>query len=446
VKHSSLLGHVCELLELIRPLKQPADTVTQEFFRQRRYLGSKDRRFISEATFGILRNFTLARFHAREAFASLAVSSLSLDEASRRPIALYSSFAAKIRLDDAAALLADVESTWRISFPDISCAEFVGALVRSQLTPAILQNPVKRIATVHSFPEVIVQEWIERFGLEETERLCATSNQPAPTVIRVNSLKATVEECRARLSAEGIESEPTRLSPDGLTLQKRINIQASRAFKDGWFEIQDEGSQLISLVLDPKPRETIIDACAGGGGKTLHLGALMRNHGELHAIDIDMKRLQHIQPRLRRAGVSFVQRHRASDDCVRLLRGKGDGVLVDAPCSGVGTFRRNPDAKLRFDAAVVERMVEVQKRILDSSASLVKPGGRLVYSTCTLLRQENEEVVETFLEAHPEFHTLSAPKILLAQEIEIESASDYLVLSPHRANTDGFFAAVFRRD
>jgi 16S rRNA (cytosine967-C5)-methyltransferase len=121
-------------------------------------------------------------------------------------------------------------------------------------------------------------------------------------------------------------------------------------------------------------------------------------------------------------------------------------VLVDAPCSGIGTFRRNPDAKLRFDAAVVERMVEVQKRILDSSALLVKPGGRLVYSTCTLLRQENEEVAETFLEAHPEFHLLSAPKILLAQKIEIESASDYLILIPHRTNTDGFFAAVFRRD
>jgi 16S rRNA (cytosine967-C5)-methyltransferase len=439
VKHSSLIGHVCELLELIRPLKQPADISVKDFFRQRHYLGSKDRRFISDTTFSILRNFALVRFHAREALQSFNVSSLP-------SLAIYISFALKIQDKDSTSVLADVESSWRASFPKISCAEFVDAIARSQLPQTLLENPVKRIAMVHSFPEAIVHECAERFGVEEAERLCAASNQPAPTVIRVNTLRTTVEECRARLSAEGIESEPTRLSPYGLTLQKRINVQASRAFKDGWFEIQDEGSQLISLVLDPKPGETIVDACAGGGGKTLHIGALMRNQGELHAIDIDMKRLEHIQPRLQRAGVSFVQRHRASDDSVRLLRGKGDGVLVDAPCSGIGTFRRNPDAKLRFDAAVVERMVEVQKRILDSSALLVKPGGRLVYSTCTLLRQENEEVAETFLEAHPEFHLLSAPKILLAQKIEIESASDYLILIPHRTNTDGFFAAVFRRD
>jgi 16S rRNA (cytosine967-C5)-methyltransferase len=439
MKKSSLIGHVCELLELIRPLKQPADNVAKEFFRQRHYLGSKDRRFISDTTFGILRNFTLVRFHAREVLESFKISSLP-------PIAIYISFALKIQDEDSASVLADGESSWRVSFPRIPCAELIAAIVRSQLPQTILENPVKRIAMEHSFPETIVHEWVERFGAEEAERLCAASNQPAPTVIRVNTLKTTVEDCRRRLSEEGIESEPTLLSPRGLMLKKRINVQASQAFKDGWLEMQDEGSQLISLLLDPKPGETIVDACAGGGGKTLHIAALMKNEGELHAIDVHERRLAKIQPRLRRAGASIAQLDRADMKISDGLFGKADAVLVDAPCSGVGTFRRNPAAKLIFDAPFVDRIVETQKRVLESSASLVKPGGRLVYSTCTLLRQENEEVVETFLGTHPEFHLLSAPKILLAQNIEIESPSDYLVLFPHKTNTDGFFAAVFRRD
>lgn len=438
MKASSLIGHVCELLDLIRPLNGPADTIVTEFFRKRHYLGSKDRRFIADTTFAILRNFALVRFHARQGLEPFNTSSLPA-------IAMYISFAIKIQNQASADVLSKVESSWRVSFPKIPCATFVDAIVRSHLPQTILESPLQRIAMMHSFPETIVQEWLERFGATETERLCAALNQPAPTVIRVNTLKATIEECRARLRAEGIESESTRLSPFGLVLNKRINAQASQAFKDGWFEMQDEGSQIISLLLDAKPGETIVDACAGGGGKTLHIAALMRNEGEIHAIDVDEKRLENVRPRLLRAGISIAHLHRSNDELIDSLRGKADAVLVDAPCSGVGTFRRNPAAKLRFDTQFVDRMVTTQKRVLESSAHFVKPGGRLVYSTCTLLREENEHVVETFLAVQDEFQLMSAASLLREQNIEIEFASAYFTLLPHRTSTDGFFAAVLRR-
>ncbi len=453
MKKSSIIGHVCELLELIRPLKQPADSIVKDFFRQRHYLGSKDRRFISDTTFAILRNFTLVRFHANEALRLLETSSAPLDEpppgslalggSSQRPIAMYVSFALKVRNEDAGALLSDVESSWRISLPKVSCEEFIRAVAQAQLPQTALANPVKRISMMHSFPETIIQEWIERFGEEETGRLCAASNQPAPIVIRVNTLKTTVEECRARLRSEGIESEPTKLSAFGLVLKKRINAQALQSFNDGWFEMQDEGSQLVALLLESKPGDVLVDACAGGGGKTLSIAALMKNEGKLIAFDVDAKRLANIQPRLRRAGVGIAQLHRAESRLLEALEARADAVLVDAPCSGVGTFRRNPWAKLSFDENFAERISITQKRILETFAPLVKPGGRLVYSTCTLLQRENEEVVESFLAVHCEFSLLSPSTILQRQSVFVESPPDYLMLLP--PSTDGFFAATLQK-
>lgn len=439
MKNSSLIGHVCELLDLIRPLKQPADSVVKDFFRTRHYLGSKDRRFISETTFGILRHYKMLHTFASEALKNYPGFTVI-------PLVLYIAYTVKINREDKASILGDVESSWRLSFPKCDCEGFIAALEEAKLPQEILDNPSLRIAVNHSFPESIVEEWIERFGEGEAENLCRSMNQPAPIVARVNTLKTTVEECRLRLQAEGVESEPTRISPVGLILKKRINAPALKTYKDGLFEIQDEGSQLISLLLNPLSGETVVDACAGGGGKTVHIAALMKNEGELHSMDVDEKRLNVIRPRLLRSGVTIAQLHLLQKGEESLtLKDRADAVLVDAPCSGVGTFRRNPGAKLSFKDEFVDHISKTQQQVLATAAGLVKPGGRLIYSTCTLLRKENEDVVESFLAGHSEFTVISASDILKEQNIRIETSSSYLTLLPHKTNTDGFFAAVFHR-
>ncbi|MEK7250963.1 MAG: RsmB/NOP family class I SAM-dependent RNA methyltransferase [Bacteroidota bacterium] len=441
MKKSSLIGHAVELLDLIRPLKQPADNIVKDFFRTRHYLGSKDRRFISDATFGILRNYRLLKVYA-----DMGMKIVEMSHPQVPSLLIYISYAVKIQKEEIAAIVSDVQGMWQVSHPRIECEKGVNAILQSTLPTEVLENPTKRIAVTYSFPDSIVEEWIGRFGEVETEKLCEGSNQPAPIDVRVNILKATPEECRARLLFEGIESEPTKLSPFGLVLNRRINAQALQSFKDGLFEMQDEGSQLLSLLLEPKAGQIIVDACAGGGGKTVHIAALMKNEGELHSIDVDEKRLANIRPRIIRSGATIVQLHLAekgkefSD-----LIGRADAVLVDAPCSGIGTFRRNPAAKLSFTQEYVERIAKTQRSVLETYAEMVKSGGRLVYTTCTLLRKENEDVVESFLQSNSKFSLISASEILGRQNIPIESSSNYLTLLQHKNGTDGFFAAIFQK-
>ncbi len=440
MKKSSLIGHVTELFELIRPLKHPADSIVQEFFRNRHYLGSKDRRFIAEVIYGILRNYRLLRVYVEEGMKSVEPGVVP-------SIGLYIAFALRMHHEQREAVLSDTESHWKIFFPKSDVRSFVDTVGGAQLPEAIRLDDAKRIAVMHSFPDSIVESWIKQFGTEETESLCRSLNEPAATVIRVNRLKTTVEECRQALRQEGIETERTKLSPVGLVLTKRINAQSLKSYKEGWFEMQDEGSQLLSLLLQPTPGQTIVDACAGGGGKTLHLAALMNNEGALHLIDIDETRLTNIRPRLTRAGVTIAQLHNANrnTDKIKSLEGTADSVLVDAPCSGTGTFRRNPAAKLAFNEAFVDRITGTQLSVLETYSTLVKPGGRLVYTTCTLLRQENEDIVAEFLKNHPEFKVVSAPDVLGYNRIPIDASTDFMTLLPHKTGTDGFFAAVFSK-
>ncbi len=441
MKKSSLIGHTVELLDLIRPLKQPADAVARDFFRTRHYLGSKDRRYIGDTTFEMLRNFRLLN-----ALGADAMRSVGLEQKSLPSLIYFMTFALRINREDAIQLLPDVRALWEVSFPRTECSGILGAIANARL-PAT-HSPAESIALNYSFPDSIVEEWCDRFGEEETEKLCEALNQPAPTAIRVNSLKATVDECRKRLADEGIAASPTRYSPFGLVVERRFNAQALASYKDGWFELQDEGSQLLSMLLDPKPGQRVVDACAGGGGKTLHLAALMNNSGSLIGIDVDEKRLANIHPRLARAGVTIAELLHALRDNERIceLTGIADAVLVDAPCSGVGTFRRNPAAKLMTTGDYIDRMATVQQNVLHQYAALVKPGGRLVYSTCTLLMKENEHVVENFLRTHPHFTLVPVPEILERINVRVPCTTDTLLLLPHITGTDGFFAAVMRRN
>ncbi len=263
----------------------------------------------------------------------------------------------------------------------------------------------------------------------------------------MNVLKADRDAVLARLREDGIGAEAGALSPQAIRLAGKPALQKHPLFLDGSFEVQDAGSQLLGLLVQPKRGELVVDFCAGAGGKTLQLGAMMRSTGRLYAFDVSDKRLAKLKPRMARAGLSNVHPvliAHENDAKVKRLAGKADRVLVDAPCSGLGTLRRNPDLKWRQSAAAVDEMVAKQGAILAAAARLVRPGGRLVYATCSLLAEENDGVVDAFLAAHPEFRPLSAQAVLEKQGVQLQTG-ERLRLSPATHDTDGFFAAVLER-
>ena len=273
----------------------------------------------------------------------------------------------------------------------------------------------------------------------------------APLDLRVNSIKADREQVLDELRAHYVAVEPTRYSPDGLRLVDKPGMMQWPAYREGRIEVQDEGSQLVARLVQPRRGEMVVDFCAGAGGKTLALGALMRSSGRLYAFDINEKRLTGLGPRLKRSGLSNVHPvaiRNESDIRVKRLNGKCDRVLVDAPCSGSGTLRRNPDLKWRFSETELARVNEVQHAVLRAAARLVKPGGRIVYATCSLLERENQKVIEAFLAGHPEFQLVPAATVLRAQKIDVDHMArfaPYFVMLPHLHSTDGFFAAVLER-
>jgi 16S rRNA (cytosine967-C5)-methyltransferase len=272
----------------------------------------------------------------------------------------------------------------------------------------------------------------------------------APLDLRVNLLKAEGRRTvREALATEGVRAQPTPLSPVGLRVRERIPLATMASFKEGLIEVQDEGSQLAALLADARPGMRVVDFCAGAGGKTLALAAQMRNQGHLIACDVSERRLERATQRLRRAGASIVQRHplsSARDQWVKRHKGGFDRVFVDAPCTGTGTWRRNPDAKWRLAPKDLEELVALQAEILDSAQRLVKPGGRLVYVTCSLLIEEDERQVEAFLAGHPDFSLLPVQEVwaeTIGKECPVEAPM--LRLTPARNGTDGFFAALLAR-
>ncbi len=315
---------------------------------------------------------------------------------------------------------------------------------------ALAQLPeVERFSVEASFPDALARAWRAEYG-EEAGRAAAAVNARAPLTIRTNTLKTDREALRARLRTEGVEATPTPLSPLGLFLTGHQNAFALPSFREGLFEIQDEGSQLLGLLVDAPPTR-VVDACAGAGGKTLQLAAQMKNRGELFALDVDARRLDDLRQRARRAGVHNTR--------VRLIPSEGpetrealkdfeasmDRVLVDAPCTGTGTLRRKPDARYRFTDEMLAEAVARQSALLEQFAPLVKPGGRLVYGTCSVLHGENEGVVETFLARHAEFRVLP-PADKLGPELGAKvSHGDFLRLTTHVHGTDGFFGAILLR-
>jgi 16S rRNA (cytosine967-C5)-methyltransferase len=404
-----------EVLREILRFTGPADGTLSRYFREHPKLGSRERGVIAEAVYGLLRN--------KSVYTSFAESGVG--PAMRR--------LAVLGLADAVG----ADSLGGLSEEEIAWVTRVMQFDRNDLPAALRAN----------LPQWLYDKLVARDGEAATLELAAALNQPAPLDLRVNAIKATREEVMAELASAPILCEPTPYAALGIRIVKKPALQNLPLFKNGSIEVQDEGSQLLSQIVGAKRGEMIVDFCAGAGGKTLALGAVMRNTGRLYAFDVSEKRLAKLKPRLARSGLSNVHPvliAHENDVKVKRLAGKIDRVLVDAPCSGLGTLRRNPDVKWRQTPQSLAELNAKQISILSGAARLVKVGGRLVYATCSLLDEENEAIVAQFLAGHEGFALVPMKEVLAEQKIELEM-QDYLKLVPQKHRTDGFFAAVLER-
>ena len=423
------VGHCIELLEAILAWPAtPADLTISRFFAARRYLGSHDRGFIADTIYGVLRDLIRLRF----ALSDLIAGAPPSEEA---PRVLLAYLFDHIRDLDTAplrdALGLEGREMGMLDEAVRSVPEKIDALPEPE-----------RSGMRHSLPAWLAGRIIEQMGEAEADALMASLGQQAPITLRANRLVTTPEDLAAALRARGIAVTPGRWSPDALVLLKRLNANAIPEFKSGWFEMQDEGSQILSMLLDPHPNWNVFDACAGAGGKALHMAAIMKGRGAITAHDVNERRLAEIRPRMRRSGAQNIRvmGHEAYLERRPQLAGRYDAVMIDAPCSGAGVLRRNPGARLTFGEEMVDRLTGLQAAILHEYAELVKPGGLLLYATCSLLREENEAQVERFLASTPGWRLERAP----APE-EMVTSEGYFRSFPHRHGTDAFFGALLRR-
>jgi len=427
---------VLEIYEQVRREGARADQALQRALRREKQLRSVERRAVSDAVYGLLRLQGRVDHLLQRA---LATRKLGLDQLAT-PTQHLLRYAAYLVVGERQSPL----SAAGLAGPEVTPWEWVLELVAEPARLGAPEDPLDALAAETSLPRWLAKLWSEQLGPEQTRSLAGALNQRAPLTVRANLLKNTRDELLSTLRAEGSRVEPTRLSPWGAIFTGRTNVFALRAFKAGLFEVQDEGSQLIALACEARPGQLVVDACAGAGGKTLALASEMRNKGRLVASDRDGRRLDELRPRARRAGVHNWEARavpESTDARIADLREQADVVLVDAPCSGLGALRRNPDARWRLDAQEVASFPLRQKWILERYARLVKPGGRLVYATCSINRGENEDVRGAFLGAHPEF----APAQALPESAGLGTGAEIQLL-PHLHGTDGFYIAAFRRD
>ena len=430
----------------------PADKILENYFKSHRYIGSKDRGAVSELVYWVLRHKAALEWW--------------IDRENQRLHGRSFVFAALLlRKEYNRETIASIPKDSQYSPPPFTPEELrffdrLNPVSReaAQDPSQIARDPVQSLRASQdermpdhirlNYPQWLDAKLHESFG-ESFEAALLALNEQAPTDLRVNTLKTTREELIATLTKEGFECAPTTVSPVGIRLAKRGPIFTSSTFKLGHFEVQDEGSQIVARLVDAQPGQRVIDFCAGAGGKTLAMAADMKNKGRILAWDTSEKRLTQIVPRIRRAGVDNVQTHvitSEQDAFIKRHKATADRVLVDAPCSGTGTWRRNPDLKWRFTQNDLDEVVAVQQSILQSAARLVKPGGRLIYATCSILKDENDHQIEKFLTTVSNFKVVCAKKVW--DKTTTENDSDpvsYLGLTPHEDGVDGFFAAVLER-
>ncbi len=422
--HPKALLDVCsELVRLTLKFDHPTDAIVSRFCREHRGLGPRERATLSGTVYTVLRKKLL--------FDHYAPSGSGPKE---RRLAILGFYGPGDFLRSA---LSDQEKNWLDQCEKINVADL---MERHR----------------HNLPEWLVQPLKDQLG-DEFWPLAESLNLGAGLDLRVNDFKAKRSDVQKELAQAGIKAVPTPYSPWGLRIAGKPSLNKMDAFTRGEFEVQDEGSQLLAMLVDAKRGEMVVDFCAGAGGKTLAIGAAMRSTGRLYAFDTSAGRLDSFKPRMARSGLSNV--HPAAiaherDDRVKRLSGKIDRVLVDAPCSGLGTLRRNPDLKWRQNLQLVQDMTVTQTAILQSAARLLKSGGRLVYATCSMLVQENEGIAEAFSQANKDFLPMDVGDILTGLKVTGaaalcsggENGLRYLRLWPHRHQTDGFFAAVWQKN
>ncbi len=403
-----------EAVERVLQSGYPADAILHHYFRERERLGVQDRAFVAETLYALLRRIewlrTLAPLTAPR---RLALATLLLVQGRA--------------LRDVQLLCRGEESAW---LEGLRSGPGPEGLVQQADLPSWV---VEQLRPVMSDTDILA--------------LGRALQRAAPLDLRVNGWLAQRPSVLQMLAEAGVVAEATPWSPWGIRIQGRPALQGMPLFTSGQVEVQDEGSQLLGLLLAPQRRHMVVDFCAGAGGKTLQLGALMHNQGRVYAFDISQRRLNHLKPRLKRSGLSNITPvliAHENDPRVKRLAGKIDRVLVDAPCSGMGTLRRNPDLKLRQAPQDIATLIQKQRSILAAAATLVKPGGHLVYATCSLLPQENDAQADYFQETHPEFEVLSCAELLSAQQVP-DLPGERLHLLPQVHGTDGFFAAAWRR-
>ncbi len=407
-------------LSKILKLDGPADVLMSHYFRDARHLGPRERSLIAEAIYFTLRNLSMITWRS-----------------------------APIRPDRAPVL------TGHIALAMQHGLETIPEPILGREKDTVVRALRKKKTEAPKPIQAEIPDWLyEKTVTQYTDHgaLYTALRESAPLDLRVNSMKAKPEEVMEELKEHRVNSSLGEYSPDLVRLDTKPGLTQWPLYKEGKVEVQDEGSQLIARLVHPKRGEMVCDMCAGAGGKTLALGALMKSTGRIYAFDVNEKRLAGIKPRMRRAGLSNIYPaviRNENDNHIKRLAGKLDKVLLDAPCSGTGTYRRNPDLKWRLGEDELQRINQIQKNVLRSGAKMLKPGGQLVYATCSILKEENQDVIEEFLEENNEFELVDAYEILDKQGIKFPDYhknrfGKYFVMLPHLNGTDGFFGAVLQ--
>jgi 16S rRNA (cytosine967-C5)-methyltransferase len=431
---SSLAGHVVELLDEIVKTGFPADKIISDFYKQRRYLGSHDRRWVTNKTYGIIRNFILLR-EIGKGFAS--------ESRAVETFLIYEILFAGMKAEEIQNVYSQLLASYRLAGSEVDLEKLSNLAAKKFDTLKSDRNEF----LLNSFPEFFLDLLPSSIKADSVPIMKAL-NVEGRVCIRVDTAKISRDEVIGSFQKDGIESLPSKFSPYGVYLSKRINLNNNELYKSGKIEVQEEASQLVGLVVNPGKDEIVVDACAGAGGKSLEFASLSRGTAKIFALDVNRERLDGLKVRAVRNGYdNIVSKLITNDDFagVEELIGSADKVIVDAPCTGSGTIRRNPDKKFRLTKLYVEKNSLYQRSLIQKYSRLVKAGGLLFYVTCSIFEAENQSVVKSFVDSNPNFQFVDVAQILTDPCFSNLIENGFLVIYPHRVEMDGFFVAVMKR-